>query len=261
LTATLVYSTGKRRYGHPALNGVLPEPWLPLKKGQALSNNVGYGIHNGGQHNKDLNARDQAVVLTLRKRYSAAGGGRSRDRRERSTQRQSEWGSGAAGVPSGLTTSVDPSTVFDPWQDPSASTSTAHAPQLRQTNRSHTLAHRLSYDPASGVIILPDEAAWLESDDSDVVDSDGEDYGTELERSVSSLAPGGDGEELGVAHVLSGSPERSSVAGTSNQGQGTNVTQARGSGVSTPTRTSRYGTYFHHPEKRKQTIPGAFPFR
>jgi len=220
---------------------------------------VGNDTRNGGQNNKDINSRDQAVVLTLRKRYSAAGGGRSRDRRERSTQRQSEWDSGGAGTASGLTTSVDPITVIDPWQDPS--TSTSHTPQRRQTNRTHTLAHRLSYDPASGVIILPDEAEWLDSDDSDVVeaDSDGEDYGAELERSVSSLPPVGDGEELGVGRLVSGSPERSSIAGASNQGM--SPAQLRGSGVSTPTRTSRYGTYFHHPEKRKQTIPGAFPFR
>lgn len=27
----------------------------------------------------------------------------------------------------------------------------------------------------------------------------------------------------------------------------------------TPSRLSRYGTYFHHPERRRQPIPGAFP--
>jgi hypothetical protein len=26
-------------------------------------------------------------------------------------------------------------------------------------------------------------------------------------------------------------------------------------------RLSRYGTYFHHPERRRQTVPGAFPVR
>jgi hypothetical protein len=226
---------------------------------------VGNGARNGGQ-NKDFGPRDQAVVLTLRKRYTPAVGGRSR----RTSQRQSDWDEsepgGGAGVPSSnLTTSVDPSIVIDPWQDPSASTSTPRAHQRRPTSldRSRTLAHRLSYDPASGVIILPDEAAWLESDDSDVVeaDSDGEDYGTELDRSVASLGAEGD-EGVGIGTMLSGSsPERSSVAGASMQGQGASQSQGRGPAVSTPTRTSRYGTYFHHPEKRKQTIPGAFPFR
>lgn len=242
----LINSTGKRRYGHPALNGVLPEPWLPLKKGQALSNNIGNGIH-GGQNNKD--SRDEAVVLTLRKRYNSAGG-----RSRRTSQRQGDWDGGGLGGPS-----VDPISVIDPWQDPS--TSTSHTRQRNQTtpNRSHTLTHRLSYDPASGVIILPDEAAWIDSDDSDVVEA-GEDYGTELERSVALLGPGGE-EELGLGPSLSGSPERILVAGMSNQSQGVNQAQGRGSTVSTPTRISRYGTYFHHPEKRKQTIPGAFPFR
>ncbi|KAG8813472.1 hypothetical protein FRC17_001557 [Serendipita sp. 399] len=31
-----VLNTGKRRYGHPALTGVLPTPWLPLKKGETF---------------------------------------------------------------------------------------------------------------------------------------------------------------------------------------------------------------------------------
>ncbi|TFY73230.1 hypothetical protein EWM64_g10782, partial [Hericium alpestre] len=33
-----ILNTGKRRYGHPVLTGVLPQPWLPLKKGQTLVN-------------------------------------------------------------------------------------------------------------------------------------------------------------------------------------------------------------------------------
>ncbi|KAF5354076.1 hypothetical protein D9756_007257 [Leucocoprinus leucothites] len=45
---TGVLNTGKRRYGHPALNGVLPEPWLPLKKGQTLIN------HNNITHPNTL---------------------------------------------------------------------------------------------------------------------------------------------------------------------------------------------------------------
>ena len=62
----ILFSTGKRRYGHPALNGVLPEPWLPLKKGQSLVNN---------DHRPDaprVGQVNDTVVLTLRKRPSMA---------------------------------------------------------------------------------------------------------------------------------------------------------------------------------------------
>ncbi|KZT00325.1 DUF221-domain-containing protein [Laetiporus sulphureus 93-53] len=48
-----VLNTGKRRYGHPAINGVLPSPWLPHK--QLIASRAG---------------ENPAVVLTLRKRRS-----------------------------------------------------------------------------------------------------------------------------------------------------------------------------------------------
>lgn len=218
---------------------------------------MGNGARNGGHgtNNKDYGTRDQAVVLTLRKRQPSTG-----RRSRRTSQRRSDWDAGtpgAAGAPSAaaLATSVDPSTVIDPWQDPSTASTSRRRQATEQPRRSRTLVHRLSYDPASGVIVLPDEAAWLDSDDSDevVTGSDGEDYGTELDRSVASVGDDGDGEVgVGVGSLLAGTSEGSAVA--------TQV-QGRGSVVSTPTRTSRYGTYFHHPEKRKQTIPGEFPFR
>jgi calcium permeable stress-gated cation channel len=66
----LVSSTGKRRYGHPALNGVLPEPWLPLKKGQTLANYNDNDGDNGDIRTKNGDASTQAVVLTLRRKYS-----------------------------------------------------------------------------------------------------------------------------------------------------------------------------------------------
>ncbi|SRR5258708_6878285 len=70
LSDLAVLSTGKRRYGHPALNGPLPQPWLPLKKGQTLANFVDrdHGEGNGSSSVSDSHA--QAVVLTLRRRYN-----------------------------------------------------------------------------------------------------------------------------------------------------------------------------------------------
>ena len=73
MVCIVLLSTGKRRYGHPALNGVLPQPWLPLKKGQTLANFVD---HDESEQNGDRGARkygpsnQEAVVLTLRRRYS-----------------------------------------------------------------------------------------------------------------------------------------------------------------------------------------------
>ncbi len=113
--------------------------------------------------------------------------------------------------------------------------------QHRPPNRN--LAHRLSFDDGTGVITLPDDADWLmeEVDDSD---SEG-DYGSTspaasaaAEDESGATAPGADEDALANA-------SSSSAVLTSTP-------------ISSPTK-QRHGTYYHHPEKRKQTIPGAFP--
>lgn len=186
-----VLNTGKRRYAHPALNGVLPVPWLPLKKGQTLTNN------DRPTHRVSKDSTNQAVVLTLRKRPSMI--------------RRSLSSAGPVGIP------VDPSTPADPgnpWED---------TPRRSQTTPT-IVNHRLSFDHATGVIMLPEDESWLGDD----VDSEEEDYGAEdplLHRAQTEPILGGS--------AISSSP--------------------------TPSRLSRYGTYFHHPERRRQPIPGAFP--
>ncbi|KAF9527187.1 hypothetical protein CPB83DRAFT_876524 [Crepidotus variabilis] len=257
-----VLNTGKRRYGHPALNGVLPEPWLPLKKGQTLVNHDhprNGGANGFGLQNRSKDHGDQAVVLTLRKRYNSKT---KRDRTHSGNWAGTPVGGGSApnsNLPSNVASPiVEPGGIIDPWQDPSVlpsasgSTSTnATARPRPQTGRSRTLAHRLSYDHASGVIMLPDEAGWLdegESDEEVEEDPDTDDYGAELERSVteSMLSEG--------------------IGGGSRLREGDSSTPGQPAGQNQPmTRLSRYGTYFHHPERRRQqqqpqNVPGAFPF-
>ncbi|CAK5262174.1 unnamed protein product [Mycena citricolor] len=200
-----VLNTGKRRYAHPALNGVLPQPWLPLKKGQILSTSNDPRSMAGRQPKEN---NGQAVVLTLRKRASA---------RRRTQSEVIEDGVESVTAPSETS---GPSSS-NPWQA-----------EPRRT--SAPLSHRLSFDPASGVINLPDDEDWLLEDEED---SDEDDYGTQqggLENSVPSLAETNANDSVLGAGVSS-SPNTS------------------------PSRLSRYGTYFHHPERRRQVIPGAFP--
>ncbi|KAG5653779.1 hypothetical protein H0H81_010620 [Sphagnurus paluster] len=199
-----VLNTGKRRYGHPALTGVLPEPWLPLKKGQSLVNHD----HRNGDASRATAKDNEAVVLTLRKRYnsiSARGG--------RSSSVPPTQVAGPSNVV-GAHSAGDEAVNLNPWDD-------AHPP-----HNGHPLHHRLSFDVASGVIMLPDNGDWLEEIDSDMED-DGNTGG--LEQSIT--------EASIVENDLSGPA----------------------SPTASPSRTSRYGTYFHHPERRRQTIPGAFP--
>lgn len=86
--------------------------------------------------------------------------------------------------------------------------------------------------------MLPDDGDWLHLDDDDD-DSDEEHHEHEHETN------GGGGLEQSIASLAS----TDSTAPTP------------GAGMSSPLRTSRYGTYFHHPERRRQHIPGAFPGR
>lgn len=86
--------------------------------------------------------------------------------------------------------------------------------------------------------MLPDDGDWLDLDDDEDSDEDPQHHeqyeaqtGGGLEQSIASLA------------------STDSTAPTP------------GMGAVGPSRTSRYGTYFHHPERRRQTIPGAFPGR
>lgn len=207
----LIYrSTGKRRYGHPALNGVLPQPWLPLKKGQTLVN-----------RDRPNSARQgDAVVLTTRRRWSAAPRGGSR-MHKRSTIPLTDASNGY-GTPGAVPSDANP------WVDAGSS--------RRLGERAPLLQHRLSFDDASGVIMLPDDVDWLMEDVGS--DSDSEDYGT-----------------------LSSSPSaaRESTAPPADGGAHSDSELLDGSGPATSPTRKRRQTYFHHPERRRQTIPGAFP--
>lgn len=209
-----VLNTGKRRYGHPALNGVLPEPWLPLKKGQSLVNSS-----NRSNERAQRGEDGDAVVLTLRKRHSRP---LRRASSARGPGRDSTVMNGN-GLDAGEEGLVDP--IANPWQDAGASSR-----RRQQPNRA--MSEPLNYDHASGVIILPDEDGWLEEEEAD---SDEVVNGLDqsMTESMMSLREGG----------------------ASTDGEG-------GEGEATPLNTgrqSRYGTYFHHPERRRQQIPGAFP--
>ncbi|TDL20250.1 DUF221-domain-containing protein [Rickenella mellea] len=198
-----VLNTGKRRYAHPALNGVLPQPWLPLKKGQTLVNRSRPEA-NGAP-------KDEAVVLTLRKRFSAV---RKSSRKPASENRGTAGDAFDHNGLAGDDREANISPLDDnPWSE---------GARLRP----RPLNHRLSFDGASGVIVLPEDGDWIMEEAE--TDSD-EDYGNGGSRSSPSETP-----------TQPNVPASSSASGA------------------TPSK-QRHGTYYHHPERRRQTIPGAFP--
>ncbi|KAK7457008.1 hypothetical protein VKT23_010311 [Stygiomarasmius scandens] len=232
-----VLNTGKRRYGHPALNGVLPEPWLPLKKGQTLRN-----LDRSDTASRGSRDSNQAVVLTLRKRPSVT-------RRSRASIGPGTSYTDGNGNDQGPSTSN-----LNPWSDVQSSSPV-------RTSNGNKLAHRLSFDHATGVIMLPEDGGWLA--DEDEMDSDEEeaDYGAEngnvsagsgrpsLQRSLS--------DPVGIGGAAS-SAAVSVTSATDAEDDDASTTPAATPSAS-PSRMSRYGTYFHHPERRRMAIPGAFP--
>jgi hypothetical protein len=196
------------------LTGLLPPPWLPLKRGETLVNS-----HNTTRAGRKS---DQAVVLSLRKRYSVVRkGGRSSTAGIHPPSR---------GVPiqdrSSIASSgeVGGDMTNNPWQESTAGPSNDSQPH-------HTISHRLSYDFGSGVIVLPDDGIWPDGVDSD----------SDIDDEIGDMAGGQASPEL------AGPEDGQGLAGGLD-----------GQSISGPSKT-RYGTYFHHPERRWQSVPGAFP--
>lgn len=157
------------------------------------------------------------IVLSLSNRYSMLR--KKVTRRSRTTANGDE--SNEIGSPREVHPLVSDTHASNPWAEGDAGPSHAQ-------NRIH---HRLSFDPGSGVIMLPEGDDWLiDMDDDDDDDDSSDEYGNTTPPS-GEVASNASQEDL--AHPLSSSTPAS------------------------PKR--RYGTYYHHPERRRPTIPGAFP--
>lgn len=194
--------------------------------------------------------------MTLRKRYNNSSLRRSRSRGgdnhsagPSSALPLSASASGEGEIP------ADAAAVVNPWGDLRGGPSTTARTARRTTTNSTPLHHRLSFDHGSGVIMLPDDAEdWLDLDDD--VDSDEEEHphhhNDDLLNSEGNDLNGGGG---------GGGLEQSIASLASTDSTAATPGMAVAMGVSSPSRTSRYGTYFHHPERRRerQSIPGAFP--
>lgn len=193
------YSTGRRRYGHPALTGVLPTPWLPLKKGQTLANYIEAQSSEDGHGDKG-----DAVVLTLRKRPR-------RDARQSSRAHTPGPATRLNGSSRGAPDQID-----NPWREESTDS--------RPGNGSQELHRRLSFDQATGIIMLPEDSDWMGEDESSSDDVPGP------------------------------MPTESSTRQSLGEEGSLPVPTPR-----SPTSQNRHSTYYHHPERRRSRMPGGFP--
>lgn len=227
-------STGKRRYGHPALTGVLPQPWLPLKKGETLVNRP----HENGFKRRKVKGEDDTLVLSLRRKSSNL---RRRSRNPLSFGAQSPQQpprhSQSFPQPSGSTS--DTFDLSNPWARSNNSLAGSSGPDEPSASRGNH--HRLSFDPASGVMVLPDADDWLDESDEE---EDDDAYSTPTPNSPVRGAPTLENETVP-------SPTRGELSPV-----------ARGGDTPDSTPRRRHGTYFHHPERRISRIglgmPGEF---
>ena len=171
-----VLNTGRRRYAHPALTGLLPQPWLPAK---AKPRAFGDGA-----------AERRGVVLSLRRKRGksfqrsqshdgSANGvsdslgipdGWTTGTRIGESGRRSSGGDGKTGQMAGSTLS----TSSNPWDD---------RPIQAPSSGAKGVKKQISFDPEPGVIDLPDEEenVWGEEADS------GDDHDGPLESPVSPI--------------------------------------------------------------------------
>ncbi|KAL6304476.1 hypothetical protein BKA93DRAFT_825654 [Sparassis latifolia] len=192
-----VLNTGKRRYGHPAVNGVLPFPWLPMRHGQKVADGSRTASDNPSV----------AVVLTLRRKFSVLRKDDPQTDRRNDPINRSAGDAGEGVLQYGQQTSVDEMTQ-NPWLE---------REQRRYPVRTPAMTRRLSFDQGSGVIVLPEGEDWLEED---ATDSD---------------------EDHGLPAVLADSQQSHPSRQASDDQQSATL----------PAR--RYSTYYHHPERRRQT--------
>ena len=178
-----VLNTGRRRYAHPALSGSLPTPWLPAmerpeafgdgaakKRGVVLSlrRKVAKKLRRKQAESADEEAEDtedraRSESLGLPDGWATGRGGDV----ETGPSRQASTGTGGnEGFGTGSQLSATPS---NPWRDPTPQ------PDSRSVRK------KASYDPASGVIVLPEE--------ENVWGDDGSDSGDEGQISPGGAAP------------------------------------------------------------------------
>ncbi|KAG8943918.1 hypothetical protein FRC04_002406 [Tulasnella sp. 424] len=225
-----VLNTGKRRYGHPALTGVLPQPWLPLKKGQTLAN---YLNRRGQDDAKDEDDNKDAVVLTLRRKPSKTqlrGAGRKRN------SAANLLSGSNLGSPRATTENLSPQGEYpQPDIENGLGSSTSNPWRELRADPDARARHRLSFDAATGVIMLPEED-WYEDE-------------AEASSAISSSEEGTSDSDYGDATSRREQSVAQDIAGPAS------VRTA--SHVGSPTR--RHSTYYHHPERsRRRTMPGAF---
>lgn len=191
-----VLNTGRRRYAHPALSGLLPTPWLPAKKRKR-------------QWGDGAKAR-RGVVLSLRRKMAKrlrrqqesgdgegdglegegpgggqeAGSGSGAGTGKRSSLPEGwatgdVWGAstsaGGGGAQSGTgdndrdrdrLASSQASSSLNPWRDPTPPPS-EQAGSGRAKTSTAKLRNKLSFDPGSGVIAMPEENVWDDEADED----------------------------------------------------------------------------------------------
>lgn len=184
-----VLNTGRRRYAHPALSGSLPKPWLPAIDrprafGDGAKERRGVVLSLRRKKGKMLRRSQADLLDPSDERIVEEGGeipegwatgdilrdGSTRPSSAINTPRDGDEDQEGEGM-SGSRLSSTPSSISNPWRDPTPQPPTATQRQQR------------SYDAASGMIALPDDEVNVWDDSG----SEGEDEHHRAESPVRSF--------------------------------------------------------------------------
>jgi hypothetical protein len=157
-----VLNTGRRRYAHPALSGILPVPWLP-----AIKRERSFGDGARERRGVVLSLR-RKMGRTLRRSQSNGSGtvgeGGLADgwlRGENVDTNGGDFSNGSGSRSGSGSRAMSGSQSSNPWGD--------STPSRSQVKR------KTSYDPVSGIIALPDENVWDNVDDEEDEEDEAED--------------------------------------------------------------------------------------
>lgn len=196
-----VLNTGRRRYAHPALSGLLPSPWLPAKKKKRQ-----WGDGAKARRGVVLSLRRKMAKRLRRQQESGDGDGEGDEGEGESGGQGSGAGVGTrSGLPEGWATgdvwgaststgggggaapggtgendrdrdrlaSSQASSSLNPWRDPTPPPS-EQAGSGRGRGTTAKLRNKLSFDPGSGVIAMPEENVWDDEADEDDEEEEGD---------------------------------------------------------------------------------------
>jgi hypothetical protein len=182
-----VLNTGRRRYAHPALSGSLPTPWLP-----AMAKARVWGDGAKERRGVVLSLRRKMAKKLLRHQRADEAEEERNGNLPEGWAREEGWGDARSGGENGRDGGLSASrlstgsgSASNPWRDPTPPPSELGGSE--GWGNGNGLRKKVSFDPGSGVIALPEGNVW--DDEGSEGEGEGEGEGEAPASPVSNSQP------------------------------------------------------------------------